>query len=99
MRMILPCALLGIGRGGPGVCPWRRATAESVMKAAARTRACFTFSPFNVRIRGRTRLSGESLAVQHKQATPRLFRLGLVVDLRIGRTPAVRGAGIDFNFR
>src|SRR5262249_9409898 len=39
----------------------------------------------------------ERFSVQREQAAPRLLRLRLVVDAPVGRTPAVRGAGVDFD--
>ena len=41
----------------------------------------------------------QSLSVQREQAAPRLLGLRLVVDLRIRRAPAVRGARVDLDFR
>ena len=42
--------------------------------------------------------SSESFSVQREQAAPRLLRQCLVVDLRIRRAPAMRGA-VHFDFR
>src|SRR5208282_4403008 len=43
--------------------------------------------------------SGQSFSVQNEQPTPGLLRLWLVVDPRIRRTPAMRRARVDFDFR
>src|SRR6185295_7342141 len=43
--------------------------------------------------------SRQRFPVQREQTAPCLFGLRLVVDARIRRTPAVRGAGVDFDFR
>jgi len=43
--------------------------------------------------------SGQSLSVEREQAAPRLLGLWLVVDLRVRRTPTMRGPFVDFDFR
>ena len=43
--------------------------------------------------------SGQSFSVERKQAAPCLLGLGLVVDLRIRRAPAMCGTRIHFDFR
>jgi hypothetical protein len=45
------------------------------------------------------RRSGQSFPVQREQTAPCLLGLRLVVDLRIRRAPAVRGASVDLDFR
>src|SRR5262245_32376174 len=61
-------------------------------------RESFRWRPRRVRIPSRNPRSGESLAVERQQAAPCLLRLRLVVDLRIGRAPTVRGPRVDFDF-
>src|SRR6266516_4341530 len=52
-----------------------------------------------VRALSRTRCSGQSFSVQREQTAPCLLGLWLVVDLRIRRAPAMRGACVHFDFR
>ena len=46
----------------------------------------------------RETLSGQGLRVQREETTPRLLGRRLVIDLRIRRAPAVRGAAVDLDF-
>lgn len=49
--------------------------------------------------RSRFKGSGESFAVEIEQAAPGFFSLGLVVNARVGRAPAVGAIGVDLHFR